>query len=105
MRNALSRTRSAAPSTAEPPTAAERLPKVPVPVGTTAVSLKRTATELTATPSWSATIWANGVVWPCPCGDVPARRLTLPPGSTRAEIERQNELGFERGALAHAWPT
>ncbi len=47
-----------------PPTAAERLPNVPTPVGTLAVSLNRTRISSRGMPSWSATIWRNGVMCP-----------------------------------------
>ena len=56
---------------AVPPTACERLPKVPMPCFTTPVSPCRIVTCSIGTPNWSASICANVVSLPWPCGDAP----------------------------------
>src|SRR6266699_5214504 len=61
----------AAVKTAEPPTAVVRLPYVPRPSGVELVSPCTTRILLTGIVNSSATIWANVVSSPCPCGDEP----------------------------------
>ena len=55
-----------APATcsAEPPTAIEREPKVPVPTGTAAVSPSTMRMRSSGTPSCAAMICAYVVAWP-----------------------------------------
>src|SRR5262249_56608621 len=74
---------SVAQASAAPPTAMPRLPKVPMPYCTTEVSPWTTNTSSIETPSMSATIWANDVSSPWPCGEMPVSTVTLPVGSTR----------------------
>jgi hypothetical protein len=54
-----------------PPTASERDPYVPSPCGPVPVSPCMTSICCGSIPSRSATICANDVSSPCPCGDVP----------------------------------
>ena len=67
---------------AAPPTACERLPKVPMPCLTTAVSPWWIVTWSSGTPNWSASICAKVVSLPCPCGDAPVVALIRPSRST-----------------------
>src|SRR5579864_7740127 len=66
---------------AVPPTAVERLPKVPMPYCTSDVSPCDTRTSSIPTPNSSPTIWAKVVSSPCPCGEIPVSTVTLPDGS------------------------
>src|SRR5690242_352279 len=70
-----------AQNSALPPTAVPRLPNVPMPYCTTAVSPCTTSTSSIPQPSSSATICAKVVSSPCPCGDAPVITVTLPVGS------------------------
>jgi len=74
--------RSSATTSAEPPIAIERLPNVPTPRGTTALSPNRSTTSSSATPRRSAAIWAKTVSCPWPWGDVLLRTTTRPLGMT-----------------------
>ena len=67
---------------AAPPTVCERLPKVPMPCFTTAVSPWWTVTWSNGTPNWSASICAKVVSLPCPCGETPVVALIRPSRST-----------------------
>ena len=89
----LSRTRSSALSNAGPPTAMLRLPKVPMPYCTSAVSPWRTEMSSRATPRKSAAICAKLVSSPCPCGEQPVSTVTLPDGSTRTDALSQPPAG------------
>ena len=62
---------SDAACSAEPPTAMERDPNVPVPTGTAAVSPSTMLIRSSATPSRAARIWANVVACPWPWLCVP----------------------------------
>src|SRR5271154_2624458 len=66
---------------AVPPTAVERLPKVPIPYCTSEVSPCDTRMLSISTPSSSAVIWAKVVSSPCPWGEVPVKTVTVPDGS------------------------
>src|SRR5260221_1192529 len=57
--------------TAEPPTASVRLPYVPRPSALESVSPRITTTLSIGARNSSATIWANDVSSPWPCGDEP----------------------------------
>ena len=61
--------------------AVPRLPKVPMPYCTMAVSPWSTMTSSMPTPSSSAAIWAKVVSSPCPWGEAPVMTVTLPVGS------------------------
>ena len=67
---------------AAPPTACERLPNVPMPCFTTAVSPWWIVTCSSGTPNWSASICAKVVSLPCPCGETPVVALIRPSRST-----------------------
>ena len=82
-RRAFSRTSRAASASADPPSAVLRLPNVPIPWGAPCVSPWRTVTASGATPSSSATIWANVVSCPWPCALEPVIASTAPVASTR----------------------
>jgi hypothetical protein len=83
MRRALPITLSAAFASAEPPTAIEREPNVPVPAGTAAVSPSTIRILEKSIPSRSWRIWANAVAWPWPWLCVPRKAVTLPSAATR----------------------
>ena len=83
MASAFSRTFWVAMYTAVPPTEMPRLPKVPMPLGTTAVSPCSTATSSMGTPSSSETICAKVVSSPWPWGDTPVSTVVLPVKSRR----------------------
>ena len=72
-----------ATASAAPPTAVVRLPYVPHPIGVLSVSPWTILTSSTPTPSSSATICANVVSSPWPCGDAPMNTFTLPLGWKR----------------------
>src|SRR6185437_8716354 len=80
--------------TATPPTASPRLPNVPIPYCTIAVSPWITVTSFTLTPSSSAAICAKEVSSPCLCGEAPVRIVTLPVGSTRTVALSQPPAGI-----------
>ena len=88
---------------ADPPTAMARLPKVPIPWCTRSVSPWMTCTSSTATPTWSATIWANEVSVPWPWGEMPVSTVTLPLSSTRTVADSQPPQGSSaEGAAPHS---
>ena len=60
-----------------------RLAPVPPPEGKRAVSPWRTCTSDGLTPRASATIWANVVSEPWPCGETPVEAVTYPDGAMR----------------------
>src|SRR5207245_697586 len=93
IRRALSSTLSTDATRAGAPTAMERLPNVPTPAATMAVSPWRTATSSIATPRRSATIWAKAVSSPWPCGLVPVSTVILPDVSTRTVALSQPGMG------------
>ena len=82
IRRALSRTTVEACTSAPPPSAVLRLPKVPKPSGPLRVSPWTTVTSSGVTPSASATTWANVVSWPWPCALEPVMAVTRPERST-----------------------
>ena len=71
IRRAFSCTLSVALRMAVPPTATLRLPPVPLPICTAAVSPWRTTILSKSTPRWSAMICANVVSCPWPWAEVP----------------------------------
>src|SRR5213593_2141163 len=71
MRLAFSSTFSMDAAMAGPPTDIERLPNVPTPAATTAVSLWRTVTSSIGTPRRPAVIWSKAVSSPWPLGARP----------------------------------
>ena len=83
MRLALVSTLSSARASAEPPTASERDPYVPMPKGIFEVSPCTTSTASISTPSLSAMICAKVVSWPWPWLWVPVKKVTEPVGCTR----------------------
>ena len=97
MRLPLSMIFIAARSSAEPPTAIEREPKVPVPNGTWSVSPSMISICAIGTPSRDARICAKVVAWPWPWLWVPSSACTLPSGCTRI-VRRLEEAdaGAER---------
>ena len=85
MRRARSSTCWAVLNTALPAICSDREAMVPMPRGTSKVSLWTTRTRSAGTPSTSLTSWVKEVAWPCPCEEVPARATTVPSAVTSTE--------------------
>ena len=80
----------AAVHTALPPICSDRDATVPVPRGTSAVSLWMTRACSAGTPSTSPRIWEKAVACPWPCEAVPTLAVTVPSSSTVTDPNSSN---------------